>query len=75
VIIRDDGCDLRLLEHELGHKDRVRIASPPPGKIAPMIAIPMNKRATKKGSVLWRSHALVVNVQCPTLNVQPRIQS
>ena len=40
MIIRDDGGDLRLLEHELGNEDCVRIAGPAPGEIAPMPTIP-----------------------------------
>src|SRR5262249_13691602 len=31
VIVRDNAGDLGLLEHELGHKDCVRVASAPPG--------------------------------------------
>ena len=49
MIIRDHGGDLRLLEHELGNEDRVRIAGPAPGEIAPMTTIPANKRAAKTG--------------------------
>jgi hypothetical protein len=36
---------------------------------------PANKRAAKKGKVLWRCHGLGANVQRPTPNVQCRIQS
>src|SRR5262249_18698198 len=74
VIIRDDGGDLRLLEHELGHKDRVRIASPAPGKIATMSVIPSKKRATKNGKVLWRCHGLEANVQRSTSNPEFRVE-
>ena len=62
MIIRDDGGDLRLLEHELGNEDCVRIAGPAPGEIAPMPTIPANRRAAKNGKVFWRSHSLAANV-------------
>ena len=75
VIIRDDGGDLRLLEHELGYEDCVRIAGLAPGEIAPVTTIPANKRAAKNGKVFWRCHGLEANVQRPTLNVQWRIPS
>ena len=40
VIIRYDGGDLRLLEHELGDKYCVRIVGPAPGEMAAVTAIP-----------------------------------
>jgi len=49
VIIRDHGGDLRLLEHELGNEDCVRIAGPAPGEIAPMPTIPAQQATTKFG--------------------------
>ena len=49
MIIRDDGGDLRLLEHELGNEDCVRIAGPAPGEIAPMPTIPTQQATTKFG--------------------------
>ena len=70
MIIRDDGGDLRLLEHELGNEDCVRIAGPAPGEIAPMPTIPTNKQSGEKRKVFWRCHGLEANVQRPTLNVQ-----
>jgi len=75
VIIRYDGGDLRLLEHELGNEDCVRIAGPAPRQIAPVATIPANKRVAKNGKVFWRCHCLAANVQRPTLNVQWRIPS
>jgi hypothetical protein len=75
VIIGDYGGDLRLLQHELGNEDSVRIAGSAPWEIAPMPTIPTGKRAAKNGKVLWRYHGLEANVQLPTLNVQCRIQS
>lgn len=40
IVIRNDGNDLRLLEHELGNKDRVGVRGASPGKIATVFAIP-----------------------------------
>ena len=74
VIIRDDGCDLRLLEHELGDEDCVRIAGLAPGEIAPVAAIPAEKRSLESADGSWRFHVLKENVQRPTLNVQLSIQ-
>ena len=48
IIIRNDGGDLRLLEHELGDKDCVRIAHLAPGEIAAVAAKPAEKRAAKR---------------------------
>ena len=75
VIIRNHSRDLRLLQHELGNEDCVRIAGPAPGQIAPVATIPANKRVAKNGKVFWRCHCLAANVQRPTLNVQWRIPS
>ena len=55
MIIWDDGGDLRLLEHELGNEDRVRIAGPAPGEIAPMPTIPTQQATTKFGRL--KSHS------------------
>jgi len=49
VIVRDDGGDLRLLEHELGNEDCVRVPNPAPGEIAPMPTIPTQQATTKFG--------------------------
>jgi hypothetical protein len=49
VIIRNNGGDLCLLEHELGNEDSVRIAGPAPGEIAPMPTIPTQQATTKLG--------------------------
>lgn len=40
IIIRDNGSDLRLLEHELGDEDGVRIVPASPGKGAAVRSIP-----------------------------------
>jgi hypothetical protein len=63
VIILYHGGHLRLLQHELGNEDRVRIAGPAPGEIAAMPTIPANKRSAKNGKVFWRCHGLEANVQ------------
>jgi hypothetical protein len=47
IIIRDHAGDLGLLKHELGNKDRVRVASSAPGQIAFVLAIPVYQGATK----------------------------
>ena len=49
MIIRDHGGDLRLLEHELGNEDCVRIVDPAPGEITPMPTIPTQQAAAKFG--------------------------
>jgi len=54
VIIRDNAGNLRLLEHELGHKDCVRIASSAPGKIAAAPTKPANKGMVERANVFWR---------------------
>jgi hypothetical protein len=46
-----------LLKHELGNEDRVGIAGPPPRQIAPVSAIPTQKRATEAANVLWRDQS------------------
>jgi hypothetical protein len=45
MIVGDDGSDLGLLEHELGDEDRVGIGGAAPGKIAGVLAIPVEERA------------------------------
>lgn len=49
VVIRQDGNDLRLLQHELGNQNRVRIARMPPGQIAAFAFKPINEIAAKRG--------------------------
>jgi len=53
MVISDYGGDLRLLKHEFGDEDCVRIAGPAPGKVPPVIAIPANKRVAECANVLW----------------------
>jgi hypothetical protein len=48
VIIRDDGGDLRLLKHELGDEDGVRIARAAPRKIAAVFAVPGKESAAER---------------------------
>lgn len=45
IIIRDNGGNCRLLEHELGDKDGVGVSSLAPRKIAAVLAIPAGQRA------------------------------
>src|SRR5438477_12383252 len=47
IIIRDDGSDLGLLEHDLGDEDRVGITSTAPWEIAAVLTVPTKKRGTK----------------------------
>jgi hypothetical protein len=68
VIIWDYGSDLRLLEHELGNEDCVRMADPAPGEIAAVPAIPADKRAAKNGKILWRCHGF--GSERPTPNAE-----
>ncbi|HEX3421674.1 MAG TPA: hypothetical protein VHT01_10605 [Candidatus Udaeobacter sp.] len=49
VIIRDDGGDLRLLEHELGNEDCVWIDRSAPREVAAMAAIPTRQTTAKSG--------------------------
>ncbi len=47
---RDDGRDLRLLEHDFGNHDRVRIVRAPPREIAPVLREPFGEaRADLRG--------------------------
>lgn len=72
IIIRDNGGNLSLLEHELRNEDGVRIASLAPGQGAAMAAIPTQKRAMERVNVLRRGHDLptTFNIQRPTLNTE-----
>ena len=74
MVIRDDGGDLRLLEHELGNEDCVRFPGSAPGKIAPISTMPAEKRSLECAQGFWAFHDLKTNVQRPTLNVQRSIQ-
>ena len=56
MIIRYDRGDLGLLEHEFGDEDCVRIASPAPGKIAAVAAVPAQKRPAECTNVLLCSY-------------------
>ena len=57
IIIRDNGGNLGLLEHELGDEDRVGIASLTPGEGAPVAAIPTKKRAMEDAKVWSRNQS------------------
>jgi hypothetical protein len=74
VVIRDDGGDLRLLEHELGNEDCVRVARAAPRELAAVTTMPAEKRSLESAYGLWGFHDLKANVQRPTLNVQLSIQ-
>ena len=55
-MIRNDGGDLRLLEHELRDEDGVWVARSTPGEVPAMAAIPVEERTLKRANVLWRGH-------------------
>jgi ribonuclease HIII len=74
VVIRNYRGDLRLLQHEFGHQNRVRIAGLAPGEIAAMLAKPAQKRTSECANFCWRGHDLKANVQRLTPNVQLSIQ-
>ena len=57
IIIRDDGSDLGLLEHELGNEDRVGVVGTAPGKIARVLTVPGKEIAAERGGVRMRIHA------------------
>ena len=42
-VARNDPLDLRLLEHDFRHEDRVRVTSPPPGQIAAVLLEPVEQ--------------------------------
>ncbi len=57
IIIRDNRCDLGLLEHEFGDQNRVGIGGTPPGKIAAVLAVPRMEDAAEGRSVRKRIQA------------------
>jgi hypothetical protein len=65
MIIRDDGGDLRLLEHELGNEDSVWIAGPAPWEIAAVTREPAKKKVLEGANFFWCSKGFQ-----QTLNVQ-----
>ncbi len=48
---RDDPRGLRLLKHHLGNEDRVRVASPSPGKVASVLGEPREQRFLHRPSL------------------------
>ena len=40
MVVRDDGIDLRLLQHDFRNEDAVGVARPPPGQVAAVFVIP-----------------------------------
>jgi hypothetical protein len=59
IIIRNNGGNLSLLEHELGDEDGVGIARLAPGEITAVLAIPAGQRAMKAPSL--ESHQGTLN--------------
>ena len=46
-----DAVDLRLLEHDLGHEDRVRVARPSPGQVARVGREPLGQQSLHRYAV------------------------
>src|SRR5260221_5291632 len=44
-VLREDAVDLRLLQHDFGHEDVVRVAGVPPRQIAPVRPVPLEEPA------------------------------
>ena len=67
-----DRADLRLLEHELGDENGVRVSCPAPGKMAPGTMIPPQQRTAKAAGVLSRyqnkAERRTPNAERPMLN-------
>ena len=76
AIIRDDGGDLGLLEHDLGDEDCVRILCATPGELPAVAREPAKKRALEGADFFWWSKGSqqALNVQCSTSNVQFRVE-
>jgi ribonuclease HIII len=74
MIIRNYCRHLRLLKHELGDENGVRIVGFAPREMTAMKRKPDGKRTTKSRNVFERGHNLAENVQRPTPNVQRRIR-
>ncbi len=47
IIIRDNGGNLSLLEHELGYENGVGVASLAPGQFSAVPAVPLHKRVSE----------------------------
>jgi hypothetical protein len=59
LVVRDHGLRARLLQHDLGDPDAVRILGAPPGKIA-MAAVPVHQRLHSR----TRSHSATTAKSC-----------
>src|SRR5262249_53595974 len=57
LVIWDHGRDLRLLQHDLGEPDAVRIARTLPGKIAPAEALLPSDQALREGTLSGQAAA------------------
>ncbi len=54
LVFRQDAVDLRLLQHDLGDEDVIRVVGVAPGQITPIFAIPGQKPAAKALAYLRR---------------------
>ena len=61
-IVRQNRRDLRLLEHEFGNEDAVRIARATPWKVAPIVAIPTQKPTAELRSI-HSQHSITKNMK------------
>ena len=43
-VVRNDALDLGLLEHDLAHEDRIRVARVPPGEISTSLREPLEQQ-------------------------------
>lgn len=49
IIVRQDGFDLGLLEHELRNRNGIGIAGPSPRQVAVMDPVPIGQMVVKRG--------------------------
>ena len=73
VIIRDDGGDLRLLEHELGDEDCVRVARAAPREITAVATMPIGE-CTPKSDYWTRHRSTQINTDETQIRTSSAIQ-
>ena len=78
IVIKNDGGNLSLLEHELRNEDGVWVARSAPGEIAAVVAIPAEKRTPERANVFRRNHSFAErrtpNAQRPTSNSELSVE-
>ena len=84
IIVRKNGGDLRLLEHELRNENGVWVAGAAPRQITAVTAIPAQQRGAEIAGVWWRdqigrnvqrSTGLRKTTVCQALSVQLRMSA